>query len=51
MGGHGPITNRYGLGSDQFLEFKVVTADGELKVANKVWNQGKASNVQIIAQC
>jgi hypothetical protein len=37
--GHSPISNRYGLGSDQFLEFKVVTADGELKVANKVVNQ------------
>jgi hypothetical protein len=34
--GHSPISNRYGLGSDQFLEFKVVTADGELKVVNKV---------------
>jgi hypothetical protein len=37
--GHSPISNRYGLGSDQFLEFKVVTADGELKVANKLVNQ------------
>jgi hypothetical protein len=36
--GHSPISNRYGLGSDQFLEFKVVTADGELKVANRVVN-------------
>jgi FAD/FMN-containing dehydrogenase len=44
MGGHGPITNRHGLGADQFLEFKVVTADGELRVANKVSNQGNMSN-------
>jgi hypothetical protein len=28
----------YGLGSDNFLEFKVVTADGNLRVANKVSN-------------
>jgi hypothetical protein len=26
----------YGLGVDQWLEFQVVTADGELKVANEV---------------
>jgi hypothetical protein len=54
-GGHGPLTRRshqflhanythfgtdkYGLGVDQFLEFKVVTADGELKVANSAVNQ------------
>jgi FAD/FMN-containing dehydrogenase len=31
----GPL---YGLGADQFLEFKVVTADGALRVANKVAN-------------
>src|ERR1700761_569730 len=37
-GGHSPISDFYGLGSDQFLEFKVVTADGNLKVANKVSN-------------
>lgn len=37
-GGHGPLTTRHGLASDQFLEFKVVTADGEVKVANKVAN-------------
>lgn len=33
------MTSQFGLGVDQFLEFKVVTADGELKVANKVINQ------------
>jgi hypothetical protein len=36
--GHSPLSSKYGLGSDQFLEFKVVTADGELKVANKLVN-------------
>ncbi|TLD19356.1 Mitochondrial intermediate peptidase [Venturia nashicola] len=36
--GHGPLSNRHGLAADQFLEFKVVTADGELKVANNVAN-------------
>jgi FAD/FMN-containing dehydrogenase len=36
--GHGPLTAQYGLGVDQFLEFKVVTADGEVRVANKVSN-------------
>jgi hypothetical protein len=36
--GHGPLTAQYGLGVDQFLEFKVVTADGSLKIANKVTN-------------
>ncbi|KAF2436679.1 FAD-binding domain-containing protein [Tothia fuscella] len=38
-GGHGPLTHKYGLGVDQFLEFKVVTADGEIKVANDAVNQ------------
>jgi hypothetical protein len=38
MGGHSPVSAQYGLGVDQFLEFKVVTADGQLKVANKVSN-------------
>lgn len=36
--GHGPITPLYGLAADQFLEFKVVMADGELKIANKAVN-------------
>jgi hypothetical protein len=26
----------YGLGVDQWLEFQIVTADGQLKVANEV---------------
>ena len=38
MAGHGPLTSQYGLGVDQFLEFKVVIADGSLKIANKVSN-------------
>ncbi|KAF2420354.1 hypothetical protein EJ08DRAFT_598434, partial [Tothia fuscella] len=37
-GGHGPMTSAYGLGSDNVLEFQVVTADGELKIANAVAN-------------
>jgi hypothetical protein len=38
FGGHGAFTQKYGLGVDQWLEAKVVTADGELKIANKVSN-------------
>jgi hypothetical protein len=37
-GGHSFVSHLYGLGADQFLEFKVVTVDGKLKVANKVSN-------------
>jgi hypothetical protein len=37
-GGYGPISAQYGLGVDQWLEAKVITADGELKVANAVSN-------------
>ncbi|KAF1812801.1 FAD-binding domain-containing protein [Eremomyces bilateralis CBS 781.70] len=37
--GHGPFTSVYGLGVDQVLEYKVVTADGELRVANAKVNQ------------
>jgi FAD binding domain len=37
--GHSPISDLYGLGTDQILEFKVVTPDGSLRVANKVSNQ------------
>jgi FAD/FMN-containing dehydrogenase len=37
-GGHGPMTSAYGLGSDNVLEFQVVTADGQLKIANSVAN-------------
>jgi len=38
LAGHAPLSNQYGMGADQFVEFKVVTADGKLKVANKVAN-------------
>jgi hypothetical protein len=37
-GGHGPMTSAYGLGSDNILEYQVVTADGQLKIANAVAN-------------
>jgi FAD/FMN-containing dehydrogenase len=36
--GHAPLSPKYGLGADQPVEYKVVTADGELKVANAVSN-------------
>jgi hypothetical protein len=36
--GHSPLSPKYGLGADQPVEYKVVTADGELKVANAVSN-------------
>jgi hypothetical protein len=38
FGGHGAFTQKFGLGVDQWLEAKVVTADGELKIVNKVSN-------------
>lgn len=37
-GGHAPLSPKYGLGADQPVEYKVVTADGQLKVANAVSN-------------
>ncbi|KAK0720182.1 hypothetical protein B0H67DRAFT_483633 [Lasiosphaeris hirsuta] len=37
-GGHGPWTNREGFLADTALEFKVVTADGELRTANEKTN-------------
>lgn len=27
-GGHGPLTGKYGMGADQVVEMRVVTADG-----------------------
>ncbi|TID27798.1 Low-affinity potassium transport protein [Venturia nashicola] len=36
--GHSPLGPRYGLGADAVVEYKVVTADGELKVANEQTN-------------
>jgi len=38
LGGHSPVANQYGLGSDQFLEFKIVTPDGQLRIANSASN-------------
>ncbi|KAK7420372.1 hypothetical protein QQX98_002795 [Neonectria punicea] len=38
-GGYGPMTAQYGLGVDQWLEAKIVTPDGNLRVANSVSNQ------------
>ncbi|KAF2663858.1 hypothetical protein BT63DRAFT_430112 [Microthyrium microscopicum] len=38
VSGHGPFTAQYGLGVDQYLEVKVVTADGKHLVCNKVSN-------------
>ncbi|XP_024541102.1 uncharacterized FAD-linked oxidoreductase ARB_02478 [Selaginella moellendorffii] len=38
-GGHGPISHMFGLAADNVLEFEVVTADGELVVANACQNQ------------
>ncbi|KAF2429945.1 FAD-binding domain-containing protein [Tothia fuscella] len=36
--GHAPLSAKYGLGVDQVVEYKVVTADGVLKVANEATN-------------
>lgn len=32
--GHGPFTSKYGLAADNIVEYKVVTPDGVLRVAN-----------------
>ncbi|KAJ3543177.1 hypothetical protein NM208_g3712 [Fusarium decemcellulare] len=37
-GGYGPFTSQHGLGVDQWLEAKIVTPDGKLRVANRVTN-------------
>ncbi|KAF2668213.1 FAD-binding domain-containing protein [Microthyrium microscopicum] len=37
-GGHGPLSSTYGLGAHQVLEYQVITADGELRIANSVSN-------------
>ncbi|KAH7884922.1 hypothetical protein F5I97DRAFT_1811126 [Phlebopus sp. FC_14] len=37
-GGHSQLTPVYGLGVDRVLEFKVVTPDGQLRVANECQN-------------
>jgi FAD/FMN-containing dehydrogenase len=38
-GGHSPLATRFGLGADQSLEFKVVTANGKLETASPSQNQ------------
>jgi len=38
-GGHGPLTSKLGLGSDQLLSFNVVTADGQLVTADPETNR------------
>lgn len=37
-GGHGMLAPRYGLGVDNVLEFEIVTADGQLQIANSCTN-------------
>ena len=34
-GGHGPVTNLYGLGADQVVEMEVVAADGRILILNE----------------
>ncbi|KAF8598985.1 FAD-binding domain-containing protein [Ceratobasidium sp. AG-I] len=38
-GGHSVLSNVYGLGVDRVLQFRVVTPDGQLRVANACQNQ------------
>ncbi|KAF8921768.1 hypothetical protein BGZ58_003873, partial [Dissophora ornata] len=38
-GGHGPLSPRHGLYADNVLQYKVVTADGEVRIANTYQNQ------------
>ncbi|KAF5391920.1 hypothetical protein D9757_001789 [Collybiopsis confluens] len=38
-GGHGMLSNTMGLGVDRALQFKVVTPDGQYRVANSCQNQ------------
>lgn len=38
-GGHAGLSSYFGLGSDNILEYKIVTADGQLRVANAATNQ------------
>ncbi|PWY81892.1 hypothetical protein BO70DRAFT_336994 [Aspergillus heteromorphus CBS 117.55] len=38
-GGHGLLTAQFGLGIDRVLEYKIVTADGELRTANACQHQ------------
>jgi hypothetical protein len=32
--GHAPLSSKYGLAADNMLEYKVVTSDGKLRIAN-----------------
>lgn len=36
--GHAPLSAYFGLGVDQVLEYKIVTPDGKLRVANRIIN-------------
>lgn len=38
-GGHGALTNTMGMGVDRVLQFKVVTPDGQYRIANACQNQ------------
>ncbi|KAK3842870.1 MAG: hypothetical protein J3R72DRAFT_383937, partial [Linnemannia gamsii] len=38
-GGHGPLSPRHGLCADNVLQYKVVTADGKVRIANSYLNQ------------
>ncbi|THH16525.1 hypothetical protein EW146_g4120 [Bondarzewia mesenterica] len=38
-GGHGALTNTMGMGVDRVLQFKVVTPDGQYRVANACQNE------------
>lgn len=37
-GGHGPLGPKYGLAVDNVLQFRIVTADGTVRVANSAQN-------------
>jgi hypothetical protein len=39
-GGHAWLSSEHGLGADNIMEYKVVTADGNLTIANEVSNTG-----------
>jgi FAD/FMN-containing dehydrogenase len=32
--GHAPLSSKYGLAADNMLEYKVITSDGKLRIAN-----------------
>jgi FAD/FMN-containing dehydrogenase len=37
-GGHSPLSPLFGMGADNVLQFEIVTADGQLYVANECQN-------------